>query len=994
MVVLMVESAPPSLRGELSKWMLEPKAGVYVGSVSGAVRDLLWDKVCASVRDGGSIMIYSASNEQGFAIRSWGDTSRVIEQWEGLYLARRLPRLTGDALNMAPTVMRLWAKAEPFQPLPCHLVDVGFVALELLETLAFGVVKQRLADAMGCPPEQVRGWIGYLVALHDWGKCWRNFQARGPDNVREALFAAGLRLDGDEHERWRHEVLSRVWLQEHLMNWAGWSRRSANTAGAAVASHHGRLGQDLPTLMPFSGRDDWEALRDEIETMVRTAFAPESWRADFVHHGVAGVLLSGLIVWADWIASNEELFPLRWTGEAWDDYIELSKLAARAAVERLGLGKDNPWTGIDSFAQAWPALSEPRPIQTAVNPLSSPNPPGLTIIEAPMGEGKTEAALYLATQCMKQGGGMYVALPTATTSNQMFARVKEFLGEHDRGAAAAVQLVHGTSWLVDKTAPDAPPDLVDEEGDSEGHLALDWFRPRKRSMLATYGVGTIDQALMSVLHVRHGFLRLFGLAGKVLIVDEVHAYDPYMTEELTRLLSWCRALSIHVILLSATLPQARKKELIKAYKNQGSPSSSAEPWSEDEDEKSMAYPLITTVTSTGEVRHHAVAGGERTTNIRVVKHEGLLGDATGIANLALERVGSEGCLCVIANTVGSAQAIYGELKRLAPDVPTLLFHGRFLVKDRQRVERRALDWFDKRSLLPVRDPRRTERPKRAILVATQVVEQSLDLDFDEMISEIAPIDLLLQRCGRLHRHQRPERTREPVFHIALPNDDSVDFGASGRVYAPYFLLRTRLALPDGWVLPDDLRPLIEVVYGPEPSNLPSRLVEHLALARRQWETEEQKLRECASAYLVPEPYANAFNLHRIARVVLEDDEGLQRYFSARTRHGNYTVKTLLVERCEWFDIVQADRSPGKPVLRQLMLLTADLPRWWLKDVEAEHGYVSPQRAPRWLPAQQVLFTANGTWRGRDTKGHAVSIEVDAEFGVRLLARGDEVLDTL
>ncbi len=110
--------------------------------------------------------------------------------------------------------------------------------------------------------------------------------------------------------------------------------------------------------------------------MVRTAFAPESWRADFVHHGVAGVLLSGLIVWADWIASNEELFPLRWTGEAWDDYIELSKLAARAAVERLGLGKDNPWTGIDSFAQAWPALSEPRPIQTAVNPLSSAEPAG------------------------------------------------------------------------------------------------------------------------------------------------------------------------------------------------------------------------------------------------------------------------------------------------------------------------------------------------------------------------------------------------------------------------------------------------------------------------------------------------------------------------------------------------------------------------------------------------------------------------------------------
>lgn len=985
MVVLIVESVPPSLRGELSKWMLEPKAGVYVGSVSGAVRDLLWEKACRSAGDGGCVMVHTAANEQGFSIRSWGDTSRIVERWEGLFLVRRLPRLNQDVLMQAPTAMRLWAKRDPFQPLPCHLVDTGFVALELLNTTAFGMVRERFAEVTGCPADAVDSWLGYLVALHDWGKCWRNFQARGPDEVVEALVASGLRVDPDEHENWRHEALSRLWTRELLVHREGWVRRSANTVAGAIGLHHGRVGQDMPDLLPFSGQEEWERVRDEVEQMVRAAFDPPGWHAEFLHHGAAGVLLSGLIVWADWIASNEELFPLRWTGEDWPEYLDLSKLAARAAVERLGLRRVNPWRGIDSFSRAWPDLREPRPIQREAEHLSASTHPGLTIIEAPMGEGKTEAALYIATQLMKRGGGLYVALPTAATSNQMYTRVKEFLESHDQDGAAAVQLVHGTSWLVDAVGTDTVPDLAGEENGLDGHLALDWFRPKKRSLLATYGVGTIDQALMSVLHVKHGFLRLFGLAGKVLLVDEVHAYDPYMTEILTRLLEWCRALSIHVILLSATLPQDRKQELIEAYtgaETAALPKGSVNP-------ASVPYPLITAVTPTGEVLEHAVPRGNRRSKLQVVLHEGLLGDAQGMARLALERVGNDGCLCVIVNTVNMSQAVYEELKRLAPDIPVLLFHGRFLARDRQRIERTALDWFDKRSLLPVSDPRRTVRPKQAILVATQVVEQSLDLDFDEMISEIAPIDLLLQRSGRLHRHSRPGRSREPVLHVALPGDGNTDFGATGSVYAPYFLLRTQLVLGQRWTLPDDLRRLVEAVYGPEPSGLPSDVAALLASARQRWEKQEQTLRQSADVYLIPAPSPRAFNLERNARVVFEDDERFQSYFSARTRYGNSTVQTVVVEREEWLETVQAERSPGTRVLQQLMLASVNLPRWWLEDLEPADEFLPVQPAPRWLPAERVLVVHDGVWQGRRAGGKTVTMKVDAELGVQLIEQEDE-----
>lgn len=260
------------------------------------------------------------------------------------------------------------------------------------------------------------------------------------------------------------------------------------------------------------------------------------------------------------------------------------------------------------------------------------------------------------------------------------------------------------------------------------------------------------------------------------------------------------------------------------------------------------------------------------------------------------------------------------------------------------MRKKALEWFDSRSLLPSTDPRRTERPKRAILVATQVVEQSLDLDFDEMITEIAPIDLLLQRSGRLHRHQRPERPRtQAALHILLPESGSFDFGKTGSVYAPYILTRTRLSLGDSWTLPDDMRALVESVYGPESSNLSANVREQLATTRQLWDEQETALCHKAAVYLIPGPYPRAFQLDRAARVLFEDDESLQSYFSARTRHGHHTALVLIVDRVDWEAVSHSARAPSRRVLQQLMLQTVNLPRWWLRDIEAEDGFDPPMK---------------------------------------------------
>jgi len=893
---------------------------------------------------------------------------------------------------MTDLLFRLWAKSDPYHPLPCHLVDVGSVALILLERGPFHGTARRFARASGCPSAAVPAWLAYLSGLHDLGKCTAAFQNKEP-HLAAPLAAAGLHLE--DATAFRHEGYSAQWVQSHLQAWLKWAPREAATVADALRGHHGNFTAPNWCENP-AVKTQWESLRTQMERLARAVFAPPPWTPRFFDHSVTGVLLAGITVLADWIASNPDLFRMEWRGENLEEYARLSLDRASEAVTAIGMTRSPGWAELLSFRQVWPKIDQPRPVQIAVEELTRQRvAPGMAIIEAMMGEGKSEAGMFLATQWqgLADVGGIYMAMPTAATSNQMHSRLLDLVAEHDPAGAGAVRLVHGMAWLLDAATPTRQPEVA-RDGDSqeEGAPALDWFRPRKRALLATDAVGTVDQALMGALHVRHGFLRLFGLSSKVLIIDEVHSYDPYMRQILTRLLRWCGALSIPTILLSATLPLVRRQALIQAY------NPSAEPLPHT-DGLNVHYPLITVVPEGGDPQEIPVSGSDRRLSVHRELHWGKLGDAAAVAQLAAELAGGGGCIAVILNTVTSAQAVYRGLEQILPRegpdaVELLLFHARFPAGCRQEIEAAVLERFDRRSIPVNDDPPRTIRPRHAVLVATQVVEQSLDLDFDLMITEIAPVDLLLQRAGRLHRHPRPERDAaiRPTLHLLLPPREKLDFGTTEDVYQRYILLKTLMVIEPRakLILPTEIRRLVETVYDEQFGTASGTVSQDdMDKALANWRLYQQQDERDAVAYLIPEPRPRTFTLaQKGAELPQEDHEGgATAYFHARTRQDDDNLRLLLLEGEVYSAELTSRRPPPRERLQEIYRHMVSVPGWWLRQALPQSGYAPAVGAPDWLPGVTVLRLRGSRWAGKDKRGKPFSIKYDDVSGVFLSAEG-------
>ncbi|WP_083945199.1 CRISPR-associated helicase/endonuclease Cas3 [Thauera chlorobenzoica] len=536
-----------------------------------------------------------------------------------------------------------------------------------------------------------------------------------------------------------------------------------------LGQHHGYS----PSVAGFRANDDvLGGLSWQRERVALVEALKQRLRCDWpqVRSVPQARLLAGLTSVVDWIGS----------GSFFEDPAQPWQGRIKPALDDAGFIRPDYRMDL-SFEQVFGF--PPRPAQQQL--IDAVAGPGVYVLEAPMGLGKTEAALYVAYRLLAAGqaNGIYFALPTQLTSNKIYERFNDFLqGILAPECRHRSLLLHGKVWLLDT------------EMGEEGRPGGAWFNHAKRGLLAPFAVGTIDQALMAAMNVKHGFVRAFGLAGKVVILDEVHTYDAYTSTLLNALVELLRELHCTVIILSATLNRERRQQMLGAAVSE------------------EAYPLISAAPRQKPVSEWPVpSGAGHEVNIR------LLDDPRAALAEALERASRGQQVLWIENTVVEAQERYLDLAARAAELGVAcgLLHSRFTAEDRQRIEDRWVSLFGK-------DGWQERARQGRILVGTQILEQSLDIDADFLVSRFAPTDMLLQRLGRLWRHAGTPR--EPAAcceaWILAPDLEKAiiaplsAFGSSAHVYSPYVLCRSLEVWQgmDSLCLPQDIRTLIEQTY--------------------------------------------------------------------------------------------------------------------------------------------------------------------------------------
>jgi len=811
----------------------------------------------------------------------------------------------------------LWAKTGSEETpsrglsLPQHMTDAGSVAAELWDKWLSPGTKQRIMELLNLTQDEAKSFACWVAATHDMGKATPEFAGQLDSRGKEELRVFRDRIE--EHKfnfplhlttppagtRCPHSTYSQSIIIKLLTERYTDDVETAKTIASIAGAHHGVPAEYFPetgrACAIFEGLNDkWHQAWQELFEMTL-----EQTGADQVLKKLMSgtkipvsvqLYLTGLVIMADWIASNPEYFPMGTFS------VEAQHGRLNQGWEALGL--EHPWAAhiensdtsdLYSSRFSWenPTL---RPMQeVVVEAARSMKGGGMMCIEAPMGQGKTEAGLIAAEILAQETGrsGLAFAAPTQVTSNALFDRVKAWAqGPAGGSEPHTMFLGHAKNQQQDSFRYLQRADIFDSEADVEGKQSIrpntsvarhSWIGGRKRGILSTFVVCTIDQILMMALQSRHVMLRHLGLGSKVVIIDEVHAYDAYMGVYLKEALYWLGQMNAPVILMSATLPAHVRTSLMESYA-EGLEIQDSTEWDFDDDFDSedvtgpsldLDYPVIHTLTAEDgytprkwqvTAPEEQVTAPEEQVTISIRQ----IGDEFTDFDKVLEPLESgHGCAAVICNTVGRAQNAYEHLRaKFGADV--MLTHSRFTSKHRAEKEADLVSQLGKGA------HRGDGRPERLIVVGTQVIEQSLDLDFDVMVTDFAPVDLVLQRLGRLHRHERddserPSEYRSPICYVRgveiFGSETQVpEFPKGSRsVYEPAILLSSYAQLLpyfDGKALriPADMSELVQKAYEDTPK-YPDAWNDAYQEAREEfnknWETAERR----AQSYLLKHPGA-------------------------------------------------------------------------------------------------------------------------------------------
>ncbi|MCH4071740.1 CRISPR-associated helicase Cas3' [Pseudoramibacter sp.] len=914
----------------------------------------------------------------------------------------------------------LWAKKNDcsgtfsWLPLMVHLQDTMQVAGFLWNHwMSQGQRDGIISQIKNGNEELAENLVQFLGGIHDIGKATPVFQAQKgfssskdlDQELLEKLERAGFRgiaAFDPKNKRYSHHALAGAWILRKF--------GVREDVASIVDAHHGKPVDDEEAysrqaayISNYYQTEDLESdAHKRWEDVQRSIFtwALKQSGLDRIENipeisEPAQVLLSGLVIMADWIASNEAYFPLLPIAQA---HVANSSERYRTGIQKWFCSRPLEVTEPDDAEALYQARFgfRPRDFQKKIfETVQGLSKPGIMIIEAPTGCGKTEAALAAAEQTAAKTGrsGLFFGLPTQATSNGMFSRVCDWLKNVSDayGLPLPIRLQHGKAAL-NPLMNQLASTHIDEDSGSDGAVIVNqWFFGRKKAILDDDVVGTVDQFLLASLKQKHLALRHLGLDKKVVVIDEVHAYDAYMQQYLDQSLKWMGAYGVPVILLSATLPAEKRQDFIVAYLRGTGIKKREIEWG-DVDFKTRHYPLMTYTEGARVFQETGFSMQQnKTVQIKKLKEDDLY-------DKIAELIQDGGVLGIVVNTVRRAQKIAQRCSEGFGEDTVLLLHSNFIATDRITKEDELLHLIGK-------DGR---RPKRLIVVGTQVIEQSLDIDFDVLITDLCPMDLMIQRIGRLQRHDiaRPQNHQSSVVYVMGAEEPLVFEKGSTYVYEKYLLARTQAFLPSAIHIPEDVSHLVQKTYDfkhAEPEYYGDQLAEYLKY-KKAFEVHRANKQEKAKTFQIDKPSMriNPKRYNLTGWLTTPDESDSEEKACAQVRDTNETIEVIAVQKREGGYGIFTPKTPSDrdisdqisdpETAKKLAAQTLRLPPSVIrgnpidKVIEGLENYnrrnlKNWQNQP-WLKGTLgVIFDENGIFRMADLN---IDLQYDNQYGLRTI----------
>ncbi|MDD7305345.1 MAG: CRISPR-associated helicase Cas3' [Peptoniphilaceae bacterium] len=765
----------------------------------------------------------------------------------------------------------LWAKKEvgevsnKWLSLYQHLIDTRDIGALLWENWLSQGQKFRISEELGFfDQDDSKKLFTFLCQIHDLGKATYNFQTTKTNfstedleySLMEKLRMAGFR-DFDKSLSFAEKTFHAL-AGQMILVWNGFGEDLASIVG----SHHGKPPSKSQIIQQKSLISNYYKVEnpEDLDYKLWKKVQEEIIESALIDNGFENlkdlppipkntqIILSALLIMADWIASNNNYFPLINIDEA-----EVINKDSRPIKAYEKWATSTTWQAEDVF-DIENNLGEnifkirfgfsPRQAQEKFEKvIYNTSAPGIFIFEAPMGMGKTESALIGVEELAYKTNrsGLFFGLPTQATSNAIFPRIEDWLEkiDADLDKKHGIRLAHGKASLNEdfiSLSSNVNIDLTDKELENQTVVINEWFAGRKKTSLDDFVIGTVDQFLLMSLKQKHVALRHLGFDKKVVVIDEVHAYDIYMDQYLLESIRWLGSYQVPVILLSATLPAEKREEMLQAYLL-GMGVRKTDIKEKRKNLSKDAYPLIS-YTDGEDIKQYTDFSQGQAKIISIEKYY-----SDDLLPLIEELSKKDGIIGVIVNTVKKSQELAEKCADIFGEDRVDLLHSNFIATQRAKKEKALLDMIGKGG----------KRPKKKIIIGTQVIEQSIDIDFDVLITDLAPMDLMIQRIGRLHRHQREDRPlayKEPVVYVGCMNKDFDFEKGSLAVYGAYILARSQYYLPEKIEIPSDISKLVQKVYSDDKLDLSYELNNKYEDFLREDEVFKEKKKAKAKVYLL------------------------------------------------------------------------------------------------------------------------------------------------